>query len=95
MEIWSLFAKTVLHQYTAVILLYIKECEGCVLGLVFVSLSPPAQIQVFISLHSYLLCVCVGGDSWNMSWENLAVQFATSEGRCWFMCNAHLNVTPL
>ena len=27
--------------------------------------------------------------------KKLAVQLATSEGRCWFMCNAHLNLTPL
>ena len=30
-----------------------------------------------------------------MSGENAVVQFATSEGRCWFMCNAHFNLTPL
>ena len=26
--------------------------------------------------------------------KNLTVPFATSEGRCWFMCYAHLNLTP-
>ena len=91
METWSFFAKTLWYPYTAVIVLYTvyKDAKAVFWACCVWVSYPPAQIQVFIGLHTCLLCVygfvfmvfVYIRDSLSMSWENQAVQVVVA-GSC-------------